>query len=100
MKPIKILSYNVNGLNNPIKRKKILHQLRKEGGDVAFLQETHLNKAEHEKLGKISSAQVFYSCYKSARRGVAILISPKCTFQVDEVLSDKEGRYVMVRGKF
>lgn len=100
MKPLKITSYNVNGLKNPIKRKKILQQLKKDGGDIAFLQETHLNKSEHEKLGKLATAQVFYSSHKSSRRGVAILIWPQHAFQPEKVSSDKEGRYVMVTGKF
>lgn len=47
---IKITSLNVNGLNNPIKRKIILLKMKREGGDVMFLQETHLSKEEHKKL--------------------------------------------------
>ena len=67
---------------------------------TAFLQETYLNKSEHEKLGKLATAQVFHSSHKSSRRGVAILIWPKHAFQPEKVSSDKEGRYVMVTGKF
>lgn len=99
MKTIKIVSYNVNGINNPIKCKKLLHQLKKETGDIIFLQETHLVKLEHEKLKKLTKAQVYYSSYKSSKRGVAILIMPQIAFTLEKLITDKEGRYVMVIGK-
>lgn len=47
---IPVLSLNVNGLGNPVKRSKIINKLKKEKTLVNFLQETHLSEAEHEKL--------------------------------------------------
>ena len=52
MNTLKIISYNVEGLHNPVNRKKILHQLKQANCQVAFLQETHLSDLEHEKLKK------------------------------------------------
>lgn len=52
MGDLKIISLNVNGLNNVIKRKKILVEMDKNKADILFLQETHLEKQEHEKLQK------------------------------------------------
>lgn len=40
---LKICSWNVGGIHNPIKRKKILSFLKKEGAHIALLQETHLS---------------------------------------------------------
>lgn len=45
-----IISFNVNGLNNRVKRGKILLQLEKDNGGIICLQETHLQKQEHENL--------------------------------------------------
>ena len=45
---VKFISFNVNGLLNPIKCSKILTQMRKEQAHVVYLQETHLNDKEHE----------------------------------------------------
>lgn len=87
MKTLKIISYNVNGINNPIKSKKLLQQLKKETGDIIFLQEMHLVKLEHEKL---TNAQVYYSSYKSSKRGVAILIMPQIAFTLEKLISDKD----------
>lgn len=47
-KLIKVITYNVNGLGNPIKRSKIMAKLKREEVEVALLQETHLLNSEHE----------------------------------------------------
>ncbi len=49
---IKIMSLNVNGLNSPIKRQKVMAKLKKEKAQIIFLQETHLSQLEHNKLKK------------------------------------------------
>uniref|UniRef100_A0A3Q3G2C2 Endonuclease/exonuclease/phosphatase domain-containing protein n=1 Tax=Labrus bergylta TaxID=56723 RepID=A0A3Q3G2C2_9LABR len=66
---LNIISLNVNGLNNIVKRK-----MERDKGDFVFLQETHLRRQEHEKLKKTTNSQA------------------NCT-------TDKEGRYVLVVGK-
>ena len=45
---IKLVSLNVNGMNNPVK--KVLAKIKKEKAQVLFLQETHLPQQEHDKL--------------------------------------------------
>lgn len=46
----KFCSWNVRGVNHPIKRKKILTFLEREQVKIALLQETHLRDKEHIKL--------------------------------------------------
>lgn len=97
---IKILSLNVNGLGNPVKRAKIMTKLKKEKTQINFLQETHLTKAEHEKLKKFGYKNTFYSSYTNARkRGVAILMSNVIKFECIKEIKDKEGTYIIVKGK-
>ena len=50
MPVIKCLSYNVKGLNSPIKRHKVLKELKRYRTDIAFLQETHLTLGSNIKL--------------------------------------------------
>ena len=96
---VKIISYNVNGLLNPIKRSKILTKMKKERAHVVYLQETHLNDKEHEKLKRMGFTNLFFSSYKLGhRRGVAILISKQVNFEKISEIKDKEGRYVLVKG--
>lgn len=39
-----VVTWNVKGLNNPVKRGKVLAHLKVLSSYVIFLQETHLNK--------------------------------------------------------
>lgn len=82
MQSVKIATYNVNGLGNPIKRSKILTKLKRERVEVAFLQETHLSDTEHAKLKRLGFKHQYSSLYKAGhRRGVAVLISNKSSFE-------------------
>lgn len=95
----KVVSYNVKGLHNPIKRKKILNQLKQMKCDIAFLQETHLSKIEHDKLNRSWVSQVYHSSHPSGRKkGVAVLINRSFNFCIDSRYKDKDGRYVLVNG--
>ena len=58
---VKLISYNVNGLHGPVKKEKILCQLKQLGCGIAFLQETHPSDAEHDKLGRTWADKVYYS---------------------------------------
>ena len=96
---LKIISYNINGILNPAKRSKILSKMKKENAQIVFLQETHLNAAENEKLKRMGFSKVYYSYYRTGhRRGVAILISHKIPFELTSEIKDKEGRYILISG--
>lgn len=97
---VKIISLNVNGLNNPIKRSKVIAKLKREKSQIIFLQETHLSPSEHDKLKKYGYRQTFYSSFrKFNKRGVSILIHNSLNFDVLKEISDKEGQYILVQGK-
>lgn len=97
---VKFISFNVNGLLNPIKRSKILSKIKAEQAHIVYLQETHLTDKEHPKLKKMGFTNLFFSSYKSGRRrGVAILISSKLNFEKVSEMGDKEGRFILVKGK-
>lgn len=97
---MKIVSFNVNGVLNPVKRGKIFSKLKKSRAEVVFLQETHLNDAEHLKLVKMGFKEVYFASYKSVRkRGVAILIAKKLNYEHISEIRDKEGRFVLITGK-
>lgn len=93
------VTYNVKGLGSPIKRKKILSQLKKLHCSIAMIQETHMSEKEHLKLKREWVGQVFSSSFESSRkRGVAILVNKSVYFSHIQTITDKEGRYVMVKG--
>lgn len=98
--PLRLASYNVKGVLNPVKRSKILGKMKKDKVDIIFLQETHLTESEHAKLKRQGFNQVYSSSYKTGRRrGVATLITKRLIFEKISETSDKEGRYNMLVGK-
>uniref|UniRef100_A0A3Q2FKZ2 Uncharacterized protein n=1 Tax=Cyprinodon variegatus TaxID=28743 RepID=A0A3Q2FKZ2_CYPVA len=56
---------------------------------IIYLQETHLSKQEHEKLRGFGYSNTLY---------ISILIYNSVKFDCSHDLSDKEGRYVIVKG--
>uniref|UniRef100_A0AAX7SZD6 exodeoxyribonuclease III n=1 Tax=Astatotilapia calliptera TaxID=8154 RepID=A0AAX7SZD6_ASTCA len=97
-KVTKIVSFNVNGLGSHIKRSKMMSKIKREQIEVAFIQESHLSKLEHDKLKKWKFNQYSSSCPQSSKRGVVILISSRFNFECIQEISDKEGRFVLVKG--
>uniref|UniRef100_H3A0G4 exodeoxyribonuclease III n=1 Tax=Latimeria chalumnae TaxID=7897 RepID=H3A0G4_LATCH len=94
--PINIISWNVNGVNDPIKQYKILSHRAKLKCDVALLQEVHLVPAEMEKLRSRWVGRVFYFLLNFKKRGVCVLTSKSVLFSELKVESDNEGRYMII----
>lgn len=96
---VKIITWTVNGLSNPVKRKKCLSYLRSQKTEIAFLQEVHLTDMEIVKLKSMWVGQVFYSCFNSQKRGVAILVHKRLNFVLLKQHKDEEGRLICVEAK-
>lgn len=95
---IKVCTWNVKGSNNVIKRKAILNSLKKDGTQVAFLQETHLTDDEHKKYLREWVGQVYFSSYSTNKRGVIILIHKNLPFTALDTFRDTAGRIILVKG--
>ena len=95
---IRFVSWNVKGLNGPIKRSKVFLQLKRLKPDVVFLQETHLRLSDHTRLRSNWVGQYFHSNLDSRTRGVAILINKRLNFVLSDSKVDREGRYIIVTG--
>lgn len=93
---IRFISFNCKGLNNPIKRSKILHHLNHLGAQIVFLQETHLKISDHSKLKKGWIGQIYHSSFQSKSRGAAIVLHKSVP---SSTISDPNGRFVIVTGQ-
>lgn len=77
---LKVISFNVNVILNPVKRSQILSKMKRENAQVVLLQETHFTPSE--KLKRMGFSRLYSSSYKSGhRRGIATLISQKVSFE-------------------
>lgn len=96
---VNVITWNVKGMNNVIKRGKIFAHLRQLNADVIFLQETHILNSDVIKLRRSWGGQVFHSSFNAKGRGTAILIRNNISFTSEKVISDASGRYVIVAGR-
>lgn len=95
---VRLISWNVKGLNGPVKRAQIFNHLKYLKSDIAFLQETHLLVKDQARLKKSWVGHMFHSNLNSRTRGTAILIHKKNQFNAANIISDPEGRFVVVSG--
>lgn len=94
---LRLLSWNVDGLNTPIKRKKILTHLKRSKPDIIFLQETHWKTNSGAALRAHWLDSCYSATYTSKSRGVAILFKKGLTYTIDEELVDEGGRYLLLK---
>lgn len=89
---------NIRGLNTPEKRSQLL-LLKKAKADV-FLQETHFRSDNVPKLHNSFYPTVFHATNNTSKsKGVSILISKNCPFQVQDTVLDTNACYIFLRGK-
>uniref|UniRef100_A0A803JJA9 Reverse transcriptase domain-containing protein n=1 Tax=Xenopus tropicalis TaxID=8364 RepID=A0A803JJA9_XENTR len=94
-----VLSYNVNGINEPVKRAQILHECKKSKAMIVMLQETHFKENNYPHLSLKTYPQVYMSNNPTKKAtGVLTLIHKDLPFKHLDTLSDKEGRYILIKG--
>ena len=97
--PFNFVSWNVKGLNHPVKRKKIFPHLKQLKTDIVFLQETYVHSSDNSRLKACWAGQHFHSTFQAKARGVSILVAKHISFEPNNVTADKNGRFVIVSGK-
>ena len=99
-KKLRLISWNLKGANQPMKCNKVMTHLKQLGGDVFFLQETHLCTSDVKNIKwPHYQADVFHSKFPVRARGAAILISKNAQFELSNSIEDSNGRFVIVSGR-
>jgi len=93
---IKLASLNVRGIGDSKKRCNIFDWLHKQQYDVVFLQETHCIKTVEKRWSTEWGNMAYFCNGTSASAGVAILFSKHLNVQIQNVLSDNEGRILIL----
>lgn len=96
---IQLLSWNVRGLNNPVKRQKVYTHIKGLRADIIFLQVTHVKHTVRALIKPVWAAQVFQSNFSTKTRRVAIIVKKHVPFIHKQTISDKNGRYLIVIGE-
>ncbi|XDV28465.1 hypothetical protein PO909_031771 [Leuciscus waleckii] len=86
------MSWNVHGLNSPIKRTKCLEFLKRKKISIALIQETHLKTNDIHRFQNRYYKCIVHSCAPNKSKGVAILFDRKLALNIDKFGKDSEGR--------
>ena len=86
---LKIISLNVRGLNNSIKRRKIFKWLHVQTAHCYFLQESFITKQTIDTWESEWGGRIFYSHGSNNSKGVMILGNPRYKLQVINSCKDK-----------
>ena len=96
MAKTQILTWNVNGLLDCIKRGAVLRYLKRLCPEVVMLQETHLMGTKCGFLGRMGFDRVYHAGYTRGSRGVAILLKQTFPFIATGSRADPQGRFIAV----
>ena len=96
MSNLKIVSANVRGLQDKLKRKQIFIHLKKLKLDICFLQETHAIKKVQKFWRNEWGASIVFANGTSNARGVAILFNSGFEYKTLQCECDPEGRFIIM----
>ena len=88
---LRILTCNVNGIINPVKRKQIFNYLQNTNSDIILLQETHSSPATNKMWNNDWNGNTIWNSGTNFKCGVAILINNK-NINITQTFQDTEGR--------
>ena len=98
MEHLKILSFNINGLNSPIKTSKSFNYLKKLNSDIICLQETHIKKSHEKLLDCKGLGRLYNASAEEKKRGVVVYIKTP-HMQVIDQIKDSDGRFIFLKLK-
>ncbi len=65
---IRLISWNVRGINSPVKRGKVLLHLKSLKAGISFIQEMHLKKGSENRLKSNWITQMYQSTFSTKAR--------------------------------
>ena len=95
---ISIITLNLNGLNAPTKRHRLVEWTEKQDPYICCLQEIHFRPRDKFRLKVRGWKKTFHANGNQKKAGVAIIISDKIDIKIKNVTRDKEGQYIMTKG--
>ena len=93
---ISIVSFNVNGLRNPVKRHSIFQHFKKFPHDIICLQETHLIEEDISLLNTEWGSTTVWNSGTRASGGVGILVRPNANIHITDIQKDSNGRILAI----
>ena len=96
---LKIVTHNVRGLGDKMKRKRLFNLFRQKKVDIVLLQETHSTPKFKNIWRNDWGGNIIYSHGEGNARGAAILFDKNLDYKVCKTEMDQDGRYVICKVK-
>ena len=93
-----IITLNINGLNNPIKRHRVAEWIRRHDPHIYCLQETHLRTKELHRLQVKGQKQIFQANGQEKKKQ-GQQYSYKIDFQGRAIKRDLDGHFITLKGR-
>ena len=94
-----VATFNVRGIRDVNKRRKIFNYLHKKTFDIVCLQEVHSTKGQEKRIKTEWGGQALFSHGESNSRGVAILFKKGRRIDLINVERSAEGRWIKAQIK-
>ena len=91
-----VLTLNVRGLRNLVKRKSIFCFLKDQNCDVYFLQETYSEPKDEIIWTSEWGGDIFFSHGSLHSKGVCILLNPSLNYTFENIHKDQTGRLISI----
>ena len=95
---ISIITLNVNGLNVPTKKHRLVEWIHKQDLYIYCLQKTHFRPKDTYRLKVRGWKNICHANGKQKKAGVAILMSDNTVLNIKNSVRSKEEHYIMIKG--
>ena len=92
-----LATYNVRGLSDSIKRRRIFNHIHHKNYDIVLLQETHSTKSSQKRWKTEYGGNIIFNHGESNARGVAILFAKSLQYKIIDVNRDIDRRVLVVK---
>lgn len=97
MTMLHIASWNINGLNAPIKRSMCLDWLRRHKIDVAFIQESHFKHSDKHRLSNRYYYTSAAATFSSKSRGALVVLRRSLSLTIIGSYGSEDGRIAYIK---
>lgn len=94
---LNILSINVRGINNCVKRKSIFNMAKKTNAHIAFLQETYSSLEKENQWKNEWGGDIIFAHGSKHSRGTAILLKKNWDYEIEDYITDPAGRIILLK---
>ena len=93
---LEIVTFNVRGLSDFVKRKDVFNFLRNSKADIICLQELHVTSDSEKQFRNQWGGRAWFCSNSSSSGGVGIFIHNRTNCKLIDVLTNKKGSAIII----